>query len=358
MRIQHEPLERLVRAIFAAAGCRGQEAECIARHLVEANLVGHDSHGVIRVAPYIQWLREGKVLANQAPRVVFENDCIAVVDGQFGFGQPIGEYAMQIGIEKSSRHGVAVVAVRNCGHLGRIGDWALLAADANKFSLHFVNTSGAGILVAPFGGINRRLSANPIAAGVPIQGGSPIILDISTSAVAEGKIRVALNKGVNVPDASIIDSEGRPTNDPKVFYGTPPGAILPFGGHKGYALGIIAEMLAGALTGNACTTPGVTRLSNGMLSVFMEPTFFQREDELAQEIKRFVAFVKGSATTTPGGEILMPGEPEERTRAERLRDGIELDDRTWGQIIEAAASVQISRDTIDSLLGGRGADGR
>ena len=353
MRIDPESLKRLVGAIFAAAGCQSPEPERIAGYLVEANLVGHDSHGVIRVAAYIQWVRDGRVLANRTLRVVFENDCIAVVDGQFGFGQTMGEESMRIGIEKSARHGAAVVALRNCGHLGRIGDWALMAARANKFSLHFVNTSGAGILVAPFGGINRRLSANPIAAGVPVKGGSPIILDISTSAVAEGKIRVAFNKGVPVPDGSIIDAAGRATNDPKVFYGTPPGAILPFGGHKGYALGIVAEMLAGALTGNRCTTPNVTRLSNGMLTILIDPTFFQEEDELSQEVKRFIAFVKSSETTAASGEILMPGEPEERTRAQRLRDGIELDDRTWSQILEAASSVGVSRERVDSLVAGR-----
>ena len=170
MNIQHEPLRHLIAAIFQAAGCEPAEAERIALHLVEANLVGHDSHGIIRVATYVDWLRAGKVLANRSMQIVFENEVIAVVDGQFGFGQTIGEQATRLGIEKSARHGVAVVALRNSGHLGRIGDWPLLAAQAGKLSLHFVNTTGAGILVAPFGGINRRLSANPIAAGIPIAG--------------------------------------------------------------------------------------------------------------------------------------------------------------------------------------------
>src|SRR5207237_4983185 len=163
-------------------------------------------------------------LANRTIQVVFENEALAVVDGQFGFGQSIGEQAMRLGIDKVARHGVAVVALRNSGHLGRIGDWALLAAEAGKLSLHFVNTSGAGILVAPYGGINRRLSANPIAAGVPTANGDPLVLDMSACTIAEGKIKVALNKGVPVPENCIIDSKGRPTTDPKVFYGPPPGA--------------------------------------------------------------------------------------------------------------------------------------
>src|SRR4029077_19129491 len=128
----------------------------------------------------------------------------------------------RLGIEKSARHGVAVIALRNSGHLGRIGDWPLIAAQAGKLSLHFVNTTGAGILVAPHGGINRRLSANPIAAGIPVQGRPPMILDMSACTLAEGKIRVALNKGVAVPDNCIIDAQGRPTTDPRVFYADPP----------------------------------------------------------------------------------------------------------------------------------------
>src|SRR5205085_6469122 len=139
------------------------------------------------------------------------NDAIAVVDGQFGFGQTIGEQAMELGIAKSARHGVAVVALRNSGHLGRIGDWPLQAARAGKLSLHFVNTTGAGILVAPFGGISRRLSANPIAAGVPVAGGPPLVLDMSACTIAEGKIRVARNRGGPVPEGCLLDSRGRPT---------------------------------------------------------------------------------------------------------------------------------------------------
>ncbi len=168
MKIEPQKLKHITSALFAAAGCDRAEADRIAHYLTEANLVGHDSHGVIRVPYYIDWLQAGKVLANQKLQVVFENDAIAVVDGQYGFGQTIGEQATRLGIEKAARLGVAVIALRNAGHLGRIGDWPLMAAKAGIASLHFVNTSGAGILVAPFGGINRRLSANPIAAAVPV----------------------------------------------------------------------------------------------------------------------------------------------------------------------------------------------
>jgi uncharacterized oxidoreductase len=342
MNISHDRLRQFTAEIFRAAGCDAAEAERIALHLVEANLVGHDSHGVIRVPSYVQWLRDGKVLAGRTIQAAFENEVIAVVDGQFGFGQTVGEQAMELGIKKSARHGVAIIALRNAGHLGRIGDWPLMVARAGKLSLHFVNTTGAGILVAPFGGINRRLSANPIAAGVPVAGGPPLLLDMSACTIAEGKIRVALNKGVAVPENCIIDAKGRPTTDPKVFYADPPGAILSIAGHKGDGLGVLCEVLAGALTGGGCSNPAnASRVLNGMLSIIVDPKFFQKEATFAAELERFVAWVKSSATASPDGVILMPGEIEERTKAQRLASGIDLDAATWSQITSTAKTLGI-----------------
>jgi uncharacterized oxidoreductase len=340
MQHQHDRLRAFTAAIFHAAGCQPAEAQCVAAHLVEANLVGHDSHGVIRVPSYVQWLKDGRVLAGQSLRVVFENEAVAVVDGQFGLGQTIGEQAMRLGIAKAARHGVAVIALRNAGHLGRIGDWPAQAAAAGLLSLHFVNTTGAGILVAPFGGINRRLSANPIAAGVPVPNGPPLILDMSACTLAEGKIRVALNKGVPVPEHCIIDAQGRPTTDPRVFYADPPGAILPIAGHKGYGLGVLCEVLAGALTGGGCSNPAnAHRVANGMLSILLDVSRFQDDDMFGGEVQRFVVWVKSAATVAPGGEILMPGEIEERTRAQRLRDGIDIDATTWSQLVDTARGL-------------------
>src|SRR5215831_15277123 len=342
MRIAADRLKRFTRAIFAAIGCREHEAARIAHYLVEANLAGHDSHGVIRVPFYVEWVKAGKVVPNQGIKVVFENEVIAVVDGQYGFGQVLGEEAMRLGIDKAKKHGVAVIALRNAGHLGQIGAWPLLVAREGLTSLHWVNTSGAGILVAPFGGIERRLSANPIAAGVPLKNGEPIVLDMSACTIAEGKIKVALNKGVQVPPNCIVDSRGRPTTDPKVFYGTPPGSILSIAGHKGYGLGIVAEVLAGALTGGGCSNPAnANRLANGMFSIILDQNVFQPEAEFAAEIRRFIDWVKSAETTTPDGEILMPGEIEARNRRQRIRDGIELDETTWGQLVAVGRSLGI-----------------
>lgn len=344
MKFAPERLEELMTQVFSAAGCRGDEPRKIASRLVSANLVGHDSHGVIRVPIYVRWLREGKVRANQSPLVVLDSGPLALLDGQLGFGQVVGELATQLAIDKAAEHGVSVVALRNSGHVGRVGDWVEMAAEAGKIGLCFVNTTGLGMLTAPFGGIDRRLSANPFAAGIPAPPGQPLILDISCSAIAEGKLKVAYNKGVSVPDGCILDHDGQPTNDPRVFYADPPGAILSFGGHKGFGLGMIVEVLAGALTGGGCTHPGPDRLEQGMLSIVIDPYRLQTPDAFQTDVTRFVEWVKSSRTTTPDGQILMPGEPEQRTRAQRSRDGIELDDNTWRQIREVCHSLGVATD--------------
>jgi uncharacterized oxidoreductase len=347
--IDPERLRRFVQSIFAAAGCRPPEDERIAHHLVEANLAGHDSHGVIRVSYYIDFLRKGMVRANQTIQVVFDSDCLAVVDGGLGFGQSIGEQTMQLAIEKARQHGVAVVALRNSGHLGRIGDWPLMAVQAGLASLHFVNSSGFGILAAPFGGIDRRLSANPIAAGVPVANGSHIILDISTCAIAEGKVRVARNKGTRVPPGCLIDSQGRPTDEPAHFYGDPPGAILPFGGHKGYGLGVIAEMFAGAISGNGCSSPKrKSYMASGMLTITIDPRRIPNDLGFDAEVREFIDFVKSSRRSQPDQEILIPGEPEQRTRVQRLAAGIELDAATWEALLQTATDVGVSRADFPS----------
>lgn len=360
MNFPPDQLIRLTSTVFEAAGCSTSEAARVGRRLVEANLVGHDSHGVIRIPTYVQWLRDQKTIPNQTIRIITENDAMAVVDGQFGLGQSIGEEAIQLGIDKSRKHGVSIIALRNSGHLGRIGDWAEMAAAAGMISMHFVNTSGAGMLVAPFGGIDRRLSANPFAAGVPTAEGPPIILDMSACTIAEGKIRVALNKGESVPNGCLIDADGNPTNDPAVFYNDP-GAILPIAGHKGYGLSLIIEMLAGALTGSSCTNPvNAWRVANGMLSIIIDRNFFGTGEEFFPEVTRFVEFVRSSRRVSAQGEILMPGEIEQRTRTQRMECGVELDGTTWRQIyqtcqllgVEHSLPAPAAEDLSESQTGG------
>lgn len=350
MNIDHVRLQRLVTTIFAAAGCGEAEAGHIASHLVEANLAGHDSHGVIRVSAYIDWLRKGTVQPNRRMRIVHQTGGLAVVDGEQGFGQSIGIEATSLGVNKAQREGVAVVALRNCGHLGRIGAWPLQAAQAGCASVHFVSTSGGGILVAPFGGRNRRLSADPIAAGIPRADGPPIILDMSCCTIAEGKIKVALNKGTPVPEGCIIDAAGQATTDPRVFYADPPGSILAIAGHKGYGLGVITELLAGALTGGGASNPAhAGQVLNNMLSIYLRPDAFGDQTAFNAEVGRFIDWVKSAERVDPDQDILMPGEIEDRTRAVRIRDGIVIDPATWEALSNTARSLGINPAPIGTL---------
>lgn len=349
IKAEHHRLQGLVKAIFTAAGSEEAEAECVSQHLVQANLSGHDSHGVIRTTKYMQWLREQRVVVNQHAQVVWESDVLAIVEGNMGYGQVIGAEAVRLGVDKCDNQGVALVALRGAAHLGRIGHWAEMAAEAGLISLHFVSTNGFGVLVAPHGGIERRLSANPMAAGIPGQDAEPIILDISTCAIAEGKILVAKNKGVTVPQGCILDAEGQPTEDPQRFYADPPGTILPMGQHKGYGLSLMVELLAGALTGNGCSQQRGSRLEQGMLSIYLDPARVERGGGFHAEASEFVRWVKSSRTATPDGQILLPGEVESRNRARRMADGIELDDTTWQQLVAEAQQLGVSSDWITSV---------
>ena len=351
-----DTLRPYVSDIFGKAGCDAEEARRIAYHLSSANLAGHDSHGVIRVPRYVQWLGEGKVRAGQEPTVVTETATHAVLDGNRGFGQTIGPLAVDLGIGKAQAAGLAVVALRNSGHIGRIGDWAERAAEAGLVSIHFVNV-GLGEIVAPYGGTQRRFGTNPLCIGVPQLGAPPLLLDFATSIVAEGKVLVASNGGKPIPDNALVTADGRLSGDPAEFYGplegtsmrdpgNGTGALRAFGDHKGSAIAFMCEILAGCFAGSptAGPIPGGTRggIVNGMLSIYLDPGHFGAAG-FAQTAKEFAEYVRATAPVTPGGEVLVPGDAEARTRAARLRDGIPLQDATWAAIQATGDGLGVGR---------------
>ncbi|WP_246683040.1 malate/lactate/ureidoglycolate dehydrogenase [Mesorhizobium sp. B2-8-3] len=353
-------LKEFVATIFATAGCARDEAYRIGHYLLSANLAGHDSHGVIRTPRYLYWLRQGYVLPGQTLTVVSEGPSFATVDGNWGFGQTIGPLAVDTGVEKARAAGVSMIGLRNSSHLGRIGDWAERAADAGLVSLHFVNVGG-GELVAPFGGIDRRFSTNPICIGVPSDGKEPMfLLDFATSLVAEGKVLVASNGGKPVPEGALVGLDGKFTSDPSALYGPivpggvrdlahGEGALVAFGLHKGSGLAFMCEILAGILAGGATSGPipggKRGRISNGMLSIYLDPARFGEPDFL-QRARAYANYVKASRPTTPGTPVLVPGEPEARSREERLRSGVPLQKQTWDAICAAALSLGVQPPTL------------
>lgn len=350
-------LADLVRDIFAKSGCSDAEAERIGKYLVSANLTGHDSHGVVRVPRYVQWKKTGVVIADRQVKVVTETPVLAVVDGLHGFGQTVAPQAVAIGIEKCRKNGLAMVALRNAGHIGRVGDWAEMGAEAGFVSVHFVNASGS-VLVAPFGGTERRLSTAPFVVGVPRPGQTPVILDFATSTVAEGKVLVASQGGKKLPDNALIDVDGRMGTDPHMLYGdytaTGPrdqskgkGAIRAFGDHKGSGLALMCELLGGSLTGMRATGESEGRFrGNGMLSFYVDPKVVDPEAMFSQDVARYIAYFKSAKPAAAGGEVLIPGEPEQRTRAQRLKEGIPLPDDTWASILATAREAGVDENRI------------
>ena len=351
-------LRDFVSTILSAAGCSPGESELVARLLVEANLAGHDSHGVIRVPRYLQMLRDHLIFADRKVQLRVDAPAFAVVDGDFGFGQTVAKQATEIGIKKCRETGLSAIALRNSGHIGRVADWALMAADAGLVSMHFVNAVGS-VLVAPFGSSERRFSTAPYCVGVPVEDAPPLVLDFATSIVAEGKVLVASQGGKPLRADALIGPDGKSGNDPHLLYGDyepaglrnprlGEGAIRAFGEHKGSGLAMMCEILGGALTGNGCTDPG-RRFSNGMFSFYVDPARLDPDNMFPDEVKRCVAYVKQARPLASGGETMVPGEPEARSRDKRLVEGIALATNTWKAIVDAARSAGVD-DTLISHL--------
>lgn len=341
-------LNRAARLICAAAGSNPGECDAVANLLVEANLRGHDSHGIGMLPQYIQAVQRGALRVNQHAQIVLKTGSILVIDGQWGYGQVIGAEAMNHAIELTRTTGMALVALRNSHHLGRIGGWAEQCLGAGFVSLHFVNVTGVPPRVAPFAGADARFGTNPVCIGIPAGDGAPIVLDMATSRIAMGKARVAKNKGESAPEGCIIDSTGRPTRDPGVMFQEPAGSLLPFGEHKGSGLGLICELLGGALTGGLTIAPGREKpemIINNMLSIVIDPAALGTQAFRA-EVLKVVEWAKASPVAPGAESVLVAGEPERRYRARRLVEGISVDEETWREILETADSVGVSRDVL------------
>lgn len=354
--VMPEKLRTAVRHICLAGGSNEREATLVADNLVLANLSGHDSHGVGMLPQYILAVVEKRLNVNQSVRVTGDAGAILNLDGGMGYGQVIGHEAMELGIRRARETGACIVSLRDSHHIGRIGHWGEQCAAAGMISTHYVNVVGRPPLVAPFGGSDARFATNPYCCAIPAAepGGEPIVLDMATSKIAMGKVRVAMNKGEQVPPGTLIDSHGNPTNDPTTMFNPPLGAILAFGEHKGYGLAVIAELLAGAFTGGNTMKPGswvTNTITNNMFSVIVDPARLGGADKWRSEVQAFVDFVKASPKA-PGSEgVQIAGEPERRYRAKRNHDGIPVDATTWSEIIAAGESVGVSTGQTNAAAG-------
>ncbi len=351
--IEHEKLRTVTREIIAAGGSTGEEPRLVADHLVEANLTGHDSHGVGMLPRYVDNLSRGVLRANRHAEIVADLGSMVVVDGQMGYGQVVAREATDIGIERARTHGLSLVALRNAHHVGRVGAWGLQCAEVGLVSMHYVNVTGHPPIVAPFRGTDARFTTNPYCCALPATDRHPaVLLDMATTKIAMGKVRVAMNKGEQVENETLIDAEGRPSNDPGVMFREPRGALLPMGAHKGYGLAVICELLAGAMTGGGTAQPGNPRpdsIVNNMLSIIIDPRRLVDESYFRAEVDAMIDHIKGSPPADPDAPVLVPGDPERAARAEREANGIPIDDATWEQILAAAESLGLARADLAGL---------
>jgi hydroxycarboxylate dehydrogenase B len=342
-----------IRAIVKAGGSSDREAELVSTNLVEANLKGHDSHGVGMIPRYVQSVVNGGLAVNAHVKIVLDTGPLLTLDGLTGYGQVIGHEAMELAAERARSNGVCLVGLANAHHIGRIGHWAEQCIDHGLVSIHFVNVISRPI-VAPWGGSDARHGTNPFCVGIPRRGKDPIVLDLATSKIAQGKTRVAHNKGVSLEPGTIIDNTGHPTVDPRYTVVPPYGAILPFGDHKGSGLALVCEILGGALSGGQVVkgpSDGKHNVINGMLSIVIDPDKLGTGENLAREVESFVAWHTGSPPAPGIDRVRIAGEPERETRTKRLAEGIPVDPTTWQDILEAGKKFGLDPAALETIVG-------
>ena len=353
--IEPKALSEFIANIFARLGSNDAEAEAIATSLVETSLMGHDSHGVSIVPRYVARALDGLIPPNQEITVVKNDGPVLIIDGNRGYGQMIGRQAMTLAIEKAQADRFVLMGIRNTHHLGRIGEWAEMCADAGLVSLHFSNGINRPPIVAPFGGAEARMGTAPYTAAFPRRNAPPVLIDMASSVVAMNKVRIALNRGVQVPEGTIIDSEGNPTTDPGVLYNEPTGSLLPVGGHKGYALGVAAEMFAGALTGGGVMLAqrgGDGATINGLFSVIFDPELMVDRAYYDAEIEEFYEYLKATPPAPGVDAVLVPGDPEQISLKARTESGVPIDAVSWAEVCQAARDAGLNDTDIPATKAG------
>jgi uncharacterized oxidoreductase len=356
-------LRKYVERVCATLGSEPIEAGLVADHLVGANLTGHDSHGVGMMPAYVDSCLSGRLHVNGHATVASDSGAVVVLDGNRTFGQVAAHEATALAIERAREHGVALVGLRDSCHIGRVGHWGEQCARAGMVSIHFVNVAGHEPLVAPYGGADARFVTNPMCIAIPGRFGSDgdtsplVLLDMATSVLTMSKIRVALNKGLPVPENSVIDGDGNPTVDSGGLFADPRrGAILAFGLHKGSGLAIMCELLGAALIGGTTSAPHHHRdgsIFNSMLAIVIDPDSLAGIGALGSEAVAFCEHVRSAPARAGFDEVLLPGEPEQRARAERAC-GVPIDANTLAELERAAVRAGVAPMEAADLLNPNG----
>lgn len=339
--LSKEILHRVTTAIFRAAGAPEDLAGQVADVLVDNHLAGHDSHGILRIPEYVQSVRLGEIVPAARPRVIEETAVSALVSGNWAFGQVTGLFAADLAAEKAKRERVAVVSVVQAGHTGRLAAFTERAARQGVALFMAIGTVSKPT-TAPYGGAAPVLGTNPLSVSLPNPAGDPVTLDFATSAIAAGKIKLAKARHEQLPPNAILDSRGQPSVDPQAFFDG--GFLLPFAGHKGYALAVIAELLSGPLAG-ADAYPGVTSRS-GIFLFAVDAAAFRPAEDYSRALERTLGRIKAVPPAAGFAEVLLPGEPEARSRARRERDGIPIPEDTWRAVCAAGATLGVDAEAL------------
>ncbi|MDA0833138.1 MAG: Ldh family oxidoreductase [Planctomycetota bacterium] len=341
-----QTLERFAHDLLLAGGTDATEATVVSASLVQSNLRGHDSHGVMRIPFYLMRLKEGALKSGARLTVVRETPAAVVGDGHWGFGQVLAQDLLNRILDKAETVGIACGTLRQSAHIGRLGEYAETAAARGLTSIICANTHGAAQRVAPVGGKRPRLGTNPLCIGVPGGKEGPCILDFGTSATAEGKVRVKQIAGQQVPPGWLLDPEGKPTTDPNQLYGNPPGSILPMGGdqaYKGFGLAYMIELLCGGFSGGPVVHENPPPpMGNCAVFIVMDPKLFAGSDHLVTQTLQLEGFVRGTPLIDGVKSITLPGDPERRTLADREKSGIPLDDGNWGALTKLAGELNVA----------------
>jgi uncharacterized oxidoreductase len=350
-----QTLREFARSLLEAVGTPPAIARFVGDSLADANLAGHDSHGIIRLLHYIEIARAGQVDPRGQPCVARQVGATAVIDGAWGWGQPAMMLATETVIALARANGVGAATVVRCYHVGRVAPYVEAIAREGMVGLAMAN---AGPAVAPYGAKTRVLGTNPIAWAAPRAAGKePVCLDIATAAIAEGKLRVARAKGETVPLGMIVDAEGYASNEPNDFYHG--GALLPFGAHKGSGLSLLAQLLGRGLAGMTPDSLREHRGANGPFVLALDVAAFTPVDRFIAAVEEQCAEIKASATADGFTEVLVPGEPEVAARRRREAEGIPVPERTWQDLQAVANELGVtaplpSQATTPSWLEGEG----
>jgi LDH2 family malate/lactate/ureidoglycolate dehydrogenase len=347
-KIAAERLQKIGAVLLVGAGASRDEADTVARGCVAANLAGHDSHGIILIPTYVERIKVGHIVPGAPFKIVQESPTTTVIDGHWGFGFVVNEKAMRLTIEKAKSANVAAATVFRQSHVGRLGAYPLMAAQAGMIGIATADSGRSPKAVAPFGGREARLGTNPISIAVPSDLPGPLCLDMATSAVAVGKLTLAQARGEKIPLGWIVDSEGKHTTDPARF--RPGGALLPLGGTEGYkgsGLAVIVEILCGLLTGLGFGVEPSGRHNDGCFLAVFKVDAFRPLVEFKREVAEFARYLKETPLSEGSTGVFYPGEVEYLREQERRKSGVEIEDATWKKLRALASELKLADVDFD-----------